>query len=183
MRFKERQPGRKRLPRVRNHGFSRCYSPLFKRGRHLYAFWDYQKGGQCISKKCLAFVFRLKQHQPMNTKAFICILASAALLVNCTPNTNTTTTTAVRPTPTPRPRPTPPRPPVGKRTERVGTVTYFDAATITLTSSSGTCHISRSDSCYKITGSLAVGNTVDIIFCVPASSAPGQPIDRSCPCL
>jgi len=143
--------------------------------------FDYQKGGQCISKKCLAFVVRLKQHQPMNTKAFICILGSAAILVNCTPNTNTTTTAAVRPTPTPRPRPTPR--PAGKRTERVGKVTYFDATTITLTSSSGTCHISRSDSCLKITGSLAVGNTVDIIFCVPASSAPGQPIDPSCHCL
>jgi hypothetical protein len=170
VRFKERKPGRKRLPRVRNH--------VLKRGRHLYAFWDYQKGGQCISKKCLAFVFRLKQHQPMNTKAFICILASAALLVNCTPNTNNTTTAAVRPKPTPRPRP-----PAGKRTERVGTVTYFDAATITLTSSSGTCSISRSDSCYELrTGTLAVGNTVDIVFCFPASSAPGKPIDKSWPC-
>ena len=63
-------------------------------------------------------------------------------------------------------------------------MTYFDAATITLACSSGTCHISRSDSCLQIvTGSLAVGNTVDIIFCVPASTAPGKAIDPLCPCL
>ena len=161
---------------------------MSKTDRHLYSFWSTgialvtKKEGRCISEKGLASVNRLKQDQPMNTKKLICILAGAALLLSCA---KTPTTPIFRPNPTPRPSPTP-RPrqtPSGRRTERSGTVTYFDAATITLACSSGTCHISRSDSCLQITGSLAVGNTVTIIFCVPASSAPGKAIDPSCPCL
>ena len=162
---------------------------MSKTDRHLYSFWSTgialvtKKEGRCISKKCLALVNRLKQDQPMNTKKLICILAGAALLLSCA---KTPTTPLFRPNPTPRPSPTP-RPrqtPSGRRTERSGTVTDLTTTTITLACSSGTCHISRSDSCYQIvTGSLAVGNTVDIIFCVPASTAPGKAIDPLCPCL
>jgi hypothetical protein len=103
----------------------------------------------------------------MNTKKLICFLAGAALLLSCVGCAEHRHIGG----------------PSGRRTERVGTVTDLTTTTITLTCSSGTCHISRSDSCLKVTGSLAVGNTVDIIFCVPASSAPGATIDTSCPCL
>lgn len=139
--------------------------------------FDYQKGRRCIAKKCLAFVNRLKQHQPMNTKAFVCILAGAALLVSCAEEQNTTTGT--RPNPTPRPRPTPP-PPAGKRTEQAGTVIGLTSTQITLRNSAGTWIISRTDSCLQIkSGSVAVGNTVTIIFCEPPSCCPGFPITRA----
>jgi hypothetical protein len=139
-----------------------------------------KKEGRCISKKCLALVNRLKQDQPMNTKKLICILAGAALLVSCTEEkkTNAPATTGTRPIPTPRPRPTRP-PPMGKRTEANGKVIGLTSTQITLQTSSGTIIISRSDSCLEITGSLAVGNTVTIIFCMPASCCPGFPITRA----
>ena len=90
----------------------------------------------------------------MNTKNFICILASAALLVSCAIHL-----------------------PAGKRTEQVGRVIGLTDTQITLTNSAGTWIISRTDSCLRIvSGSLAVANTVDIIFCVPASCCPTAPI-------
>ena len=93
----------------------------------------------------------------MNTKTFICILTGAALLVSCA---------------------TPP-PPSGKRTEQKGTVIGLTATQITLQNSAGTWHISRTDSCLQITGTLAIGNTVTIIYCVPPSCCPGFPITRA----
>ena len=137
-----------------------------------------KKGGH-VFKKCLVFVSPHKQHESMTTKNSICILASAILLVSCTPTTTTTptaTTTGVRPTPTPRPLPTPhPRSPSpGKRTE-TGTVIGLTATEITLTTASdGTWVISRTDSCTTIkAGSLALGSTnVTIEFCAPPGYQP-----------
>ena len=68
-----------------------------------------KKEGCCISKKRLASVSRLKQDRSMNTKNFICILASAALLVGCAGKLG----------------------PWGKRTER-GTVIGLTTTQITL---------------------------------------------------
>lgn len=103
----------------------------------------------------------------MTTKNYICILAGATLLVSCAPTTTNTTTTAAaaRPTPTPRPGP---RLPVGKRTEtQTGTVIGLTATQIKLHNSAGTWTISRTDGCTTIdAGTLALGNTVTITFCV-----------------
>jgi hypothetical protein len=156
---------------------------LSKTDRHLYSFSSTgialvtKKEGRCISEKGLASVNRLKQDQPMNTKKLICVLAGAALLLSCVGCPTTPTTPQARPNPTPRPRPTP-RLPWGKRTEANGKVIGLTSTQITLQTSPGgpIIIISRSDSCLQITGSLAVGNTVTIIFCMPASCCPGFPV-------
>ena len=49
-----------------------------------------KREGRCIFKKCLVLVDRLKQHESMNTKNYICILAGAVLLVSCAPRPTTT---------------------------------------------------------------------------------------------
>jgi len=111
----------------------------------------------------------------MNTKKLICIIASATFLLSCV---GWATSPTPRPSPTPRTSPTPRPRPGGKRTEVVGTVTGLTPTQITVTTSTGAIVvISRSDSCYKlVSGVVAVGNTVDIIYCVPASSCPGCPL-------
>ena len=162
---------------------SPCGSLLLERGRHSHApsvnstDLDYKRKDGVQIQKCLVLVSPPRQHDSMTTKNYICIIAGAALLVSCTPTTTTnpaapatsaTGATVARPTPTPRPRPTP-RPLGGKRTE-TGTVIGLTATQITLQTSSGaaTWIISRTDSCTAITaGTLAVGNTVTITFCVP----------------
>src|SRR5438067_13710281 len=103
----------------------------------------------------------------MTTKNYICILASATLLVSCTPTPTTTTTTAAataRPTPTPRARPMP-RLPAGKRTEK-GTVIGLTATQIKLQTSGGTWIISRTDSCLVIIGTVAVADDVGTMIFV-----------------
>jgi hypothetical protein len=178
---KESNPGESGYLTLQQRVLARCCSPLFRTARHLYTFWSTaipvgpKKEGRYFLKKCLASVDRLKQHQPMNTRVFICILAGAALLSSCCcsveQNTNAVATNATRPTPTPRPRPTP-RPPAGKRTE-TGTVIGLTPTQIRFQTSTGTYTINKSDSCLVIvSGTLAVGNTVTITWCIPSSCCP-----------
>ena len=116
-------------------------------------------------KKCLVPARRLKQHESMSTKNYICILASAALLMSCAEGqktkapTTAATTNFTRPAHGPMPSPSPvPLP--GKRTE-TGTVIAFTASQITLRTSTTKWIITRTSST-KVTGTLAVNSTVTV---------------------
>ena len=108
----------------------------------------------------------------MITKNYICILATAALVVSCAPpatsprssaTTTAAATHAVRPTPTPRPHPsiTPaPTPSPGKRTE-TGTVIGLTTSQITLKTATTTWIIDRTSDT-TVMGTLAMGYEVTV---------------------
>ena len=143
-----------------------------------------KKRTTCI-KKCLAPADPTKQHEFMNTKNYIFILAGAALLVSCSEKEKSTASTKTispsadasngstsvtsPPTLTATPSPTgTPVPCPGKRTE-IGTVTGLTASQIRLqvpsisaghegAGTQGTFLIDRTD-CTHMPGGTAVGST------------------------